>query len=188
MPNLRPVAQIFYCFDIYNNIISKDDYYPITAKPLVGFFALLIQSGIFGLPMVAIICSDDIAITYRIMIGGGIGAIFTAIKEHFAEAERKRNMYYEIEALKAEWAQKYNIHEAKHAASDKKHAASDKKHAASDKKHLSHEARLSDHEAKHAISDKKHLSHENQFVAIKDEIEWNKPFVWEPFDPPSPRD
>ncbi len=236
----RFLAQLFYSFDIYHAIINKEEHYPVVAKPIAACFAFLIQSGIVAMPIITIICSDNIAIGYRIMIGAGIGTMFSAIKEYFAEAERKRNLYYEVEEAKRECRERYvtlekkydallkkqdkkheasdkkheasdkkheasdkkheasdKKHEAsdkKHEASDKKHEASDKKHEASDKKHTLHEERLSNHENRLSDHAKKHTLHEEhlsnhdiEFASVKAEIEWNKPFVWNPFDPPSPR-
>ncbi len=201
----RFLAQLFYSFDIYHAIINKEEHYPVVAKPIAACFAFLIQSGIVAMPIITIICSDNIAIGYRIMIGAGIGTMFSAIKEYFAEAERKRNLYYEVEEAKRECRERYvtlekkydallKKQDKKHEASDKKHEASDKKHEASDKKHTLHEERLSNHENRLSDHAKKHTLHEEhlsnhdiEFASVKAEIEWNKPFVWNPFDPPSPR-
>ncbi len=194
----RFLAQLFYSFDIYHAIINKEEHYPVVAKPIAACFAFLIQSGIVAMPIITIICSDNIAIGYRIMIGAGIGTMFSAIKEYFAEAERKRNLYYEVEEAKRECRERYVTLEKKYDAllkkQDKKHEASDKKHEASDKKHTLHEERLSNHENRLSDHAKKHTLHEEhlsnhdiEFASVKAEIEWNKPFVWNPFDPPSPR-
>lgn len=169
---VRFVIQIFFCFDVYHAIIRKDEMYPAIAKPLIGLFAIIVQTGLIALPIISTICSDSIAIGYRIMIGGSIGAALAAIKEYFTDMERERNLQSTIDEMKRVCAEKHQQYETKHQQYEEHLSNNDKKHE--------------QHEAKHQQYDTKHQQHEERFTNIHNDIEWNKPFVYAPFDPPSP--
>lgn len=49
-----------------------------------------------------------------------------------------------------------------------------------------HEERLSDHDKRHSEHEERFSDHDCKISKLELEIEYNKPYVYQPFDPPSP--
>ena len=155
------LLKLFFNFDVFNHLIHKYRKHPSTVYTLAVIASFVIQTGVFVGPIISTSIPDTWSLGYKVLLGSVVGMFLSAIKDLFTDKERERSLNELREKL-----QKHNERLSGH-----------------DQRLSGHDQRLSGHDEKFVLNDKRHSGHDTKLSILEKEIEYNKPFVYQPYDP-----
>ena len=184
---------IFFNFDIYHYCIREYKLHSIIVYPLSLLLSILIQTGVFIGPIVGMTIPNNWKLLYRITLGAILGMFLSALKDLFTDAERHRELkemkdkLHNHEQRHNQHEQRLSGHEQRLSGHEQRLSGHEQRLSGHEQRHNQHEQRLSGHEQRHNQHEQRLSGHDYDITLLRHDVEMSKPFIYEPFDPPSPK-